>query len=252
MKVVIFCGGEGTRLREVTESIPKVLAEIGGKPILWHIIKLYADQGFKEFVLCLGYKGHLIKRYFMDLRWKDNDFSINSSKKLNFHTDNSNEWNITFVDTGEKSTKSERLKQIEKYIDEDIFMVTYGDGLADIDLKKLIEFHKKHKKIATLTAYRAPSPLGVIEFEKNGRITNFREKPILDKWSNGGFFVFNKKIFDYLPLGELEDKVFPKLAENNEIFAYEHEKFWKSMDTFKDNTEFNKMWEEGKILWIKR
>jgi len=229
MQVVILCGGKGTRLRELTEDIPKPLVEIGGKPILWHIMKIYSHHGFNDFILCLGYKGSKIEDYF---------------KK------HKNDWSITFVDTGENSLKSQRLMQIKEYIKGDTFLCAYGDDVCDVDIKKIIEFHKKNKKIATLTAIPLYSQFGIVEIDKNGAVGSFKEKPRLnDYWFNGGYFVFDKKIFDYLDKGELEKEVFEFLASQKQIQAYRHEGFWKSMNTFKDTIELNQIWDKGQAPW---
>ena len=228
MKVVILCGGEGTRLSEYTRKIPKPLVEVGGKPILWHIMKIYSHYGFNEFVLCLGYKGHEIKKYFKN---------------------NKHDWNIEFVDTSNASNKAQRLLKIQKYIKDDDFLVTYGDDVSNVNINKVIDFHFKNKKIVTLSAVPLYSNFGVLELDED-TVVGFKEKPrIKDKWFNGGFFVFNKKIFEYLDRGDLEDEVFKFLAENKQISAFKHNGFWKSMNTFKDVIELNKLWTEDKADW---
>lgn len=227
MKTVILCGGEGTRLKELTEEIPKPMIEIGGKPILWHLMKFYQGHGFNDFILCLGYKGEKIREYF-----KDND-----------------EFNIQFVDTGDKSSKAERIKKIRKYVGDEFF-VAYGDDLSDVDIKEVLEKHREKRKIVTLTSIRPEFQYGVINFEGEEAI-GFREKPKLDHWINGGFFVFNKKIFNYLDEGELEKECFEKLASERQINVFKHEGFWKSMNTFKDTLDLRKLWEEGKAGWKK-
>ena len=250
MKVVILCGGEGTRLRELTEAIPKALVEIGGYPIIWHIMKYYSHYGFNDFILCLGYKGELIKQYFIDHKWRSNNFSLSKEGNIKFHTENFNEWNINFVDTGRNSNKAERLKQVQHLIgDDELFFATYADDLSNVDLKKLLDFHKKHNKIVSLITYRAESPLGVIEFDSNGMINMFREKPILNQWMNAGYFVFNKRIFNYLHQGDLETEVLPKLVEENQIYAFKHNGCWKPMNTFKDHVDLNKLWDDGLAEW---
>lgn len=228
MEVVILCGGEGTRLSEYTHKIPKPLVEIGGKPILWHIMKFYAHQGFNDFILCLGYKGEKIQEYFKDKP----------------------EFKIKFVDTGLKSTKAERIKQIERYITNDDFFVAYGDDLSNLDLKKLLEHHQNKSKIVTLTTIRPDSQFGILHLDEEGIVKGFKEKPRLDNWVNGGFFIFNKKIFQYFKEGEdLEKEVFERLAKENQICAFKHEGFWKCMNTFKDTLELNKFWENNKAEW---
>lgn len=229
MKVVILCGGKGTRLKEYTEDIPKPLVEVGGKPILWHIMKIYSHYGFNEFVLCLGYKGEKIKEYFKE---------------------NKEGWKIEFADTGEESSKSERLKKIKDYINEDLFLVAYGDDVCDVNLKEVVKTHKSHGKITTLTAIPLYSQFGIVETNRKNEVVNFKEKPRLDNyWFNGGFFVFDRKIFDYLDIGELENEVFERLVQENQIIAYKHDGFWKCMNTFKDTQELNKLWNEHNAPW---
>jgi len=230
MKVVILCGGRGTRLNELTEEIPKPLVEIGGKPILWHIMKIYASYGYNDFVLCLGYKGKMIEEYF-----KDN---------------NHENWNIEFVDTGEESNKGQRILKIKDYITEDNFFVAYGDDVADVDIKKILDYHLQKGKIVTLTAINPRSQFGIMEINDNDEIIEFKEKPKLDHWINGGFFVFNKKIFDYIKEGyELEKETFEDLVKEKQICSFKHNGFWKCMNTFKDTMELNELWEKDKALW---
>ena len=230
MEVVILCGGKGTRLGEHTDKIPKPMVEIGGKPILWHIMKIYASHGFNDFVLCLGYKGECIRDYF---------------------SKNDESWNVNLVDTGEESSKSDRLKMIKEYITEDRFLVAYGDDVSDVDISKVVEYNKEKDKIVTLTALPLYSQFGIVEMNKDNEVIQFNEKPRLDNyWFNGGFFVFKKEIFDYLDEGELENEVFEKLAAENQIVAYKHDGFWKCMNTLKDCQELNKLWNEGKAKWI--
>tara|TARA_Y100000310_G_C20565056_1_gene755063 strand:- start:80 stop:775 length:696 start_codon:yes stop_codon:yes gene_type:complete len=228
MKTVILCGGEGTRLKELTESIPKPLVEIGGKPILWHIMKTYAHFGFNDFVLCLGYKGEMITDYFKN----DN-----------------NGWKIEFVDAGAKTNTGGRIKKVEEYIKDDRFLATYGDGLADIDLKGLVEFHNSKGKIATMTCVNPLSQFGVLDIAED-LVLGFKEKPPLNQWINGGFFVFEKKIFEFLEEDSvLEKEPFEKLASLKEIAAFKFEKYWDCMDTFKDMQTMNKLWKDGVAPW---
>lgn len=230
MKVVILCGGQGTRLREHTEKIPKPLVEIGNKPVLWHIMKIYSHYGFKDFILCLGYKGELIKEHFKE---------------------NKENWKIEFVDTGENTPKSGRLMRIKDYIEDDLFLVAYGDDISDINIQKVVDFHNKHGKIATLTAIPLSSDFGIIEMDDKGDVIKFKEKPRLDEyWFNGGFFVFNKEIFSYLTKGELEKEVFEFLSKEKQIRAFKHDGFWKSMNTFKDWQELNDLEKKGNPPWI--
>jgi len=254
-KVVILCGGRGTRLREETELKPKPLIEIGGKPILWHIMKIYSFHGYNEFVLCLGYKGELIKEYFYNYQLHTNDCTIQLGKNhtTTFHSQTDEEqWKVTLADTGIDTLKGSRIKQIEKYIEGDIFMVTYGDGVADIDINKLITFHKKHKKIGTLTGVRPPSRFGDIVAKEN-KVISFSEKAQASGGLiNGGFFVFNRKIFDYVDCGENCDFEFgalEQLAQDGQLMVYDHPGTWECMDTYRETQHLNKLWNENKAFW---
>jgi len=255
MKVVILCGGLGTRLREETEYRPKPMVEIGGKPILWHIMKIYESYGFKEFILCLGYKGELIKNYFYNYEILNYDFTIELGNNKKIEIYNSNKeigWKITLADTGLLALKGSRIKKIEKYIDDDLFMVTYGDGVANIDLHRLLSFHKSHNRIGTLTGVRPLSRFGELVVQ-NERVISFIEKPQFSEGLiNGGFFVFNKKIFNYLTeddncdfeIGPLEI-----LAKDGELMVYEHKGEWTCMDTYRDMLYLNRLWENRKAFW---
>ena len=229
MKTVILCGGEGTRLRELTESIPKPMVEVGGKPILWHIMKIYAHYGFHDFVLCLGYKGEKIREYFDANPQKD--------------------WDIVFAETGEKKTKAERLIAVKEHLEGEDFLCAYGDEVSDVNIKEVIALHKKKKKVVTLTAVNPESQFGVLKLDGDD-VKGFVEKPKLDTWINGGFFVFSNKIFNYLQSGhELEDETFKQLAGKNEICAYRHKGFWKCMNVFKDVRELNDLWDKKSAPW---
>src|SRR3989338_2288466 len=230
MQVVILCGGKGTRLSEYTEEIPKPLVEVGNKPILHHLMELYAHAGHKDFILCLGYKGEKIEEYFKDNR----------------------SWNIKFIDTGENSTKAERLMKVKNEIKENTFLLSYGDDLSDVDINKVVDFHKKTDKIVTLTAVPLISPFGIIELNKNNDVVQFKEKPKLSYLMNGGFYVVDKKIFDYIKPGyDLEKDVFEDLTKEKQIAAFRHNGFWKSMNTLKDVIELNELYNKGKAPWIK-
>jgi glucose-1-phosphate cytidylyltransferase len=252
MKVVILCGGKGTRMREETEYRPKPLVEIGGKPILWHIMKIYSSYGFNDFILCVGYKGEMIKQYFMDMYWRNNDFTMHLSgdRKLEYHTKEEEKWNITFVDTGSETLTGGRLKQVEKYIDGEEFMFTYGDGLSNVNILELLDFHRKKGRIGTLTGVNPISPFGVMEVE-DGIIKAFKEKPILKDLVNGGFMVLNKEVFDYLPSEDcfFEQEPIKNLAKDNQLAVYEHSGFWTAIDTIKDVQAVNKLWDKGEHLW---
>jgi len=251
MKVVILCGGRGTRLLEETEFKPKPLVKIGNMPILWHIMKGYSHFGFYDFILCLGYKGEMIKEFFVNFSWMTNDFTLELIKgEKIFHSSSPIEnWKITFVDTGLETPTGGRIKAIEGYIDDETFMATYGDGVSNVDIKMLLEFHKEKGKIATLTAVHPPSQFGVIE-EKNGIASSFKEKPILEGLINGGFFVFNRKIFDYLSFDSvLEEEPLRQLTRDGQLSVYLHSGFWMCMDTFKQAQILNNMWNKGERLW---
>lgn len=255
MKVIILCGGLGTRLREETEFRPKPMVNIGNRPILWHIMKVYAAYGHNEFVLALGYKGEMIKNYFCHYELMNNDVTIELGKPEKLcihHVHEENGWKITLVNTGEDTLKGARLKKIQKYIIDDTFMVTYGDGVADIDINALLSFHKSHGKLATLTGINPASRFGELKIDGNN-VETFREKPKNGNGLvNGGFFVLNRAVFDYLSendscdfeIGALED-----IARQGELMVYKHKGFWACMDTFRDMEYLNKLWAEDKAMW---
>ena len=230
MQVIILCGGKGTRLSEYREELPKPLVQVGNKPILHHLMSLYAGFGHTEFILLIGYKGDKIKEYF-----KGNK-----------------EFNIKFIDSGEEANKAERLLEAKKLIKYNTFLMSYGDDLTDVDINNVIGFHKKSKKIVTLTAVPLLSPFGIIEINGNDEVTSFREKPKLNQWMNGGFYIMEKKIFDYIKPGfDLEKDAFEDLARERQIAAFMHDGFWKSMNTLKDVIELNDMYKEGNTPWIR-
>jgi len=250
--VVILCGGLGTRLREETEFKPKPLVAVGDMPILGHIMKIYGRYGFREFILCLGYKGHLIKEFFLNYPWMANDVTLHlrDHRQVVHEVRPAEDWQITFADTGLHTPTGGRVAKVRKYIKSDDFCVTYGDGLANVDLDRLVAFHRAKKKIATLTAVHPMSPFGVIESE-DGLARSFKEKPRLEGLINGGFFVFNRKIFDYLTEDSvLEEEPLRTLAGRGQLAVYEHRDFWMCMDTFKDVERLNRMWAEGRRPWV--
>ena len=258
MKTVILCGGRGTRLGEHGVNVPKALIEIGGRPLLWHLLKIYAHHGVNDFVLCLGYLGDTIKRYFVERHWLDHDFTLELSPsgetqllKHERSQAGNDDWRITFADTGQDTNTGGRLKRIQHYIGEDeTFCVTYGDGLANVDLPGLLAFHQAHGKIATLTAVHPRSSFGILKLDKQSAVTDFEEKPMMQEWINGGFFVFNRGIFDYLDADcVLEREPLERLAQAGELIAYQHTGFWKCLDTYKDNVEFNQLWDVGQADW---
>jgi glucose-1-phosphate cytidylyltransferase len=254
MKVVILCGGLGTRLREETEYKPKPMVEIGDKPILWHIMKTYASYGFNEFVLCLGYKGDMIKDYFYHYKMRNNDFSINlGSGDITVHdSKEETDWNIILANTGLNSMTGARIKRIEKYIDEDRFMVTYGDGVTDLNISKLLKFHDQHGKIGTVTGVYPPSRYGELRIDGD-RVVSFDEKPEIGVAPiSGGYFVFNKEFFDYLKPEEscvLEKAPLSNLAANGQLKVYNHKGFWQCMDTYRDSMFLNDLWKSNRAKW---
>jgi len=255
MKTVILCGGRGTRLGEHGVSVPKALIEIGGRPILWHLLKIYSHYGLKDFVLCLGFLGGSIKRHFLEHHWLDQNITLDMTSPNEFVVHPSGEvddWRITFVDTGLDTNTGGRVKQIESFIGEDeTFCVTYGDGLANIDIQALLDFHNSHGRLATLTAVHPHSNFGIMTLEKGScEVVEFQEKPLLNEWINGGFFVFNRRVFGYLDENViLEREPLEKLAYERQLLAYKHDGFWKCMDTYKDNAEFNQLWNLDRADW---
>lgn len=255
MKVVILAGGMGTRLGQETDLMPKPMVSIGDRPILWHVMKIYAYYGFKDFIICLGYMGDVIKRYFFDYEILNNDFTIQlgESRRIQLHhSHEEKDWKVTLAHTGEKTLKGGRVKRIEKYIDEDEFMLTYGDGVANIDMNKLLDFHRSHGKIGTVTGVRPPSRFGELVVEGN-RAALLKEKPQAGSGMiNGGFFVFNRKIFNYLTDDEdcdLEIGPLEKLSADKEFMVFTHEGDWACLDTVRDRDHLNKYWETNQAFW---
>jgi len=248
--VVILAGGKGMRLREYTDMLPKALVPIGPYPVILHVMKIYAAYGFGRFILCLGYRGDLIKEYFMNHEWMAHDFTLKmgpyKDKDVRHHEDTHLDYEITFAETGLDTPTGGRVKKIEKYVEDENFHVTYCDGLADIDIKELTNYHKQMGKIGTVTAVHAMSPFGIIEVNDGGIATSFKEKPVLPGYINGGFLVFRKEFFDYVTeLSVLEEEPLRNLAAKDQLAAYRSQKFWASMDTFKDVERLNTLWEKG-------
>jgi len=253
MKVIILAGGYGTRLGSLTDLIPKPMIEIGGRPILWHIMKIYAHYGCNEFVLCLGYKGSVIKDYFYHFNNYDSDFTIDLANDNITHHDTCREnWKVTLVNTGLDTLKGGRIKRVEKYLDPGVNMLTYGDGVADIDIDKLLDFHRSHEKTVTITGVKPPSLFGEI-IEEKGKVITFEEKPQTSKGLiNGGFIVFDRKMLDYFTTGKDCDFEFgglEQLAKEDQVMTYKHEGFWECADTVRDIEHLNKLWNEGKASW---
>jgi len=256
MQAVILCGGMGTRIRDVADDIPKPMIPIGGKPILWHIMKGYAQHGVTDFVLCLGYKSWVIKRWFLDYQMAHSDFTIRMGVpgKVEFHGEHDVEnWRITFAETGLESMTGCRIKRIEEYIRGDTFMVTYGDGVADINLTKLLAFHRSHGQIGTATAVQPPGRFGELDLDGE-RIVEFSEKPLVAPgWISGGFFVFNRELFDRLeddPELIFERRPLMSLAHDGELMAFKHTGFWHPMDSSRDFKFLNDLWEAGNAPWM--
>ena len=257
MKVVIFAGGLGTRISEETDTRPKPMVEIGGKPIIWHIMKSYSIYGFNEFIICLGYKGYVIKEYFMNYFLHNSDLTIDlASNDITYHNSTSEQMKVTLVETGTDTKTAGRLKRVRQYVGDDDFMLTYGDGVCDLDIKKLLEFHKSHGKIATVTAIQLEARFGGMDLSGKGDVVAFREKAKDEsKWINGGFFVLKPGVFNYLE-GDMdnmmwEDEPLEKLTEANELKAYQHIGFWKCMDALRDKLDLENLWQSGQAKWKK-
>ena len=254
MKTVILCGGLGTRLAEETQVKPKPMVDVGGKPILWHIMKIYNQFGYKDFVLLLGYKSEVIKEYFLNFRAMSGDLSVNlANGAVNYIESKSENWKIDLIDTGLNTLTGGRLKRLEHRLrPHGTFMLTYGDGVADVDVNKLVAFHRSHGKLATVTAVRPSGRFGVMKFAGD-KVSSFAEKAQTDTgWINGGFFVFEPEIFDYLTddMTILERDPLERLAEDGQLHAYKHDGFWHCMDTLRDKQFLNKMVDTGNTPWL--
>jgi len=253
-KVVILAGGMGMRMREETEYRPKPMVQIGPYPVLWHIMKIYMAHGFNDFVVCLGYKGEMIKEYFLNYEAINNDFTLEygeASSIIPHRGANHESFNVTLADTGINTMTGGRIKQIEKYIDSEDFLLTYGDGVADVDIKALYEFHKSHGKIGTISGVHPESRFGELRIQ-DGLVADFAEKPqITDGIINGGFFVLNKKIFDYIGKEDcfFEQEPLKKLTKDKQLSVYMHKGFWQCMDTMRDVKHLNDLWDAKKAPW---
>jgi len=254
IQTIILCGGIGYRLKEETEFKPKPMIEIGGKPILWHIMKIYAHYGFRDFIIALGYKGNLIRDYFLNKKFYDRDFTIcTKNGKIKHHfkkfIDN---LNITFVDTGLESLTGERVRRIKKYIKEDNFMVTYGDGLADIDLKSVLKYHKSKKVIGTVTGVYPMLKYGGLTKNEDGFVSAFEKKARIKNLINGGFMVFKKRIFNYIKPNSMIEDIFDPLIGKKQLAVYEHKGFFHAMDTYQDMEELNNIWQKNPVwkIWV--
>lgn len=257
MKVVIFAGGLGTRISEETDTRPKPMVEIGGKPILWHIMKIYSHYGFNDFIVCLGYKGYVIKEYFVNYFLHNADLTVDlANNDVTFHNSNSEAFKVTLVETGLDTRTAGRLQRVKQYLGNEDFMLTYGDGVCDVDINALLDFHKSHNKTATVTAIQLDARFGGMDLGDNGKVVSFREKAKDEsKWINGGFFVLKPDVFNYLE-GDMtnmmwEDEPLEKLTTANELVAYQHKGFWKCMDALRDKIELESLWQSGQAKWKK-
>lgn len=253
MKAVILAGGFGTRLSEETTVVPKPMVQVGGRPILWHIMKMYSSYGINDFIICCGYKGYIIKEYFNNyfLHMSDVTFDL-TENKMQVHQNYAEPWQVTLIDTGEKTMTGGRLKRVEEFVKDDAtFCFTYGDGVGNIDIARLIEFHSQQKKLATLTATRPPARWGAIDLDGD-RVRGFAEKPLGDgDWINGGFFVLSTKVFDYISGDQTiwEREPMEMLAKEDQLSAFFHNEFWQPMDTLRDMTYLEKLWQTGNAPW---
>jgi glucose-1-phosphate cytidylyltransferase len=252
MKTVILAGGFGTRITEESQYKPKPMIEIGEYPILWHIMKIYSHYGFNDFIIPLGYKGYVIKEYFANYFMHNSDVTIDlSNNSLEVHNSKSEPWKITLVDTGLDTLTGGRIKKIQKYIGDEPFMLTYGDGVADINIAELVEFHKQHKKIATITAVQPTGRFGSLNLSSQDEVIRFQEKPENgNAWINGGFFVLEPQVFDYIDGNVLWEKTpVDRLSQENQLVAYRHSGFWKPMDTLRDKHELESLWNSDQAKW---
>lgn len=247
VKTIILCGGTGYRLKEETEYKPKPMIEIGGKPILWHIMKIYESFGFTDFIIALGYKGNLIKDYFINQRYYDHDFVLKTATGKINHIPRKvlDKFNITFVDTGTESLTGERVRRINKYIDSENFMVTYGDGLADINLREVYKYHVAKKVIGTVSAVQPMLKYGGFEIDNEGLATKFEKKAKIKHPINGGFMVFKKRVFEYIDPDSMIEDSFERLIEINQLAVYQHKSFFHAMDTYQDMEDLNQMWKQN-------
>jgi len=254
MKTVILAGGFGTRLSEETSVLPKPMVEIGGKPILWHIMKMYSSHGYNDFVICLGYKGYIIKEFFINYFLLHSDLHVNlENNSIEVLNNNVDPWKITLIDTGQDTMTGGRIKRIKEYVGDESFFLTYGDGVSDVDFKKLLAFHESQKVAATLTAVQPPGRYGAFTLESE-KISSFREKPRGDSaWINGGFFVLEPEIFDYIENDTIvwEREPMEHLAHDGKLAAYKHEKYWQSMDSLRDKNVLEEIWSSGNPPWKK-
>jgi glucose-1-phosphate cytidylyltransferase len=254
VKAVILCGGLGTRLREETEYRPKPMVEVGGRPILWHIMKSYAHYNYREFILCLGYRGKMIKEYFLNYEAMNNDFSIRLGEKsqIKYHGLHAEqEFTVTLADTGLDCMTGGRINKIRRYVEGDSFLMTYGDGLTDVNIADVVSFHRSHGRIATLTTVSPVSRFGLIDLDNTSRVNSFNEKPKTDGWMNAGYFVLNHGVFDYLGGDDcvFEREPLERLARDGQLMAYRHDGFFYAMDTFREYQQLNELWNRNVAPW---
>lgn len=254
MKIVILAGGLGSRLSEETNVLPKPMLEIGGKPIIWHIMKIYSYYGYNDFVICCGYKGYVIKEYFANFFLHQTDVTIDlANNKMEIHHSNSEKWKVTLVDTGIDTMTGGRIKKVQKYVGDERFMLTYGDGVANVNINELVEFHLKQKKSATVTIVQPAGRFGAVEFDNDNFVKSFQEKPQGDNiWINGGFFVLEPNVFDYIKEGDKtiwERTPLENLTKDNELSAFQHNGFWRPMDTQRDKNELQELWIKNQAEW---
>ena len=254
MKAVILAGGLGTRLSEATNLIPKPMVEIGGKPILWHIMKTYSSYGITEFIICCGYKGYVIKEYFANYFRHNSDMTVDlSNNSVQIHDNHSENWKVTMVDTGLNTMTGGRVKRIQQYVGNEPFLLTYGDGVTDINIQETIDYHKQSGKLLTVSAFKPSGKFGALDIASDGNVNSFLEKPNGDgNWINAGYFICEPQVFDYIKDGDstiFEKKPLEKLSSEGNMAAFKHRGFWKPMDTLRDNIELNEMWDKGEAPW---
>ena len=255
MKVLILAGGLGSRLSEETTLKPKPMVEIGGKPILWHIMKIYSSYGFNDFVILCGYKGYMIKSYFANYYRHNADMTVDmTNNSIEYHKNHAEPWKVTLIDTGLDTMTGGRIKRVQEYVGNEPFMLTYGDGVGDVDISKLLEFHKKHGKLITMTSVLPEGRFGALDIDEYQKVNSFQEKPKGDgSWINGGFFVCQPEVFDYISEDKtiFEREPLENLAKDNELYTYKHTGFWKPMDTQRDKTQLEEMIEKNIAPWIR-